>query len=229
MPPTRRARYRWAMDGYAALRWVFKNILGLGFGLEVTGAEHIPTDGPVILAANHRSQIDPLVLAAAVPRRCAFLAAAELLTMPILGTLIRPFRAVPIRRGQFDRGAIEECLARLERDEALVIFPEGKISRDGRSQPPRDGLAFLAGRTRVPIVPVWIAGTYEVWPLGTRMPRRGRITVRAGEAIVPVEAPTRGEQSALTARVMEAITRLSGATPAASQNADARRVPRRLE
>ncbi|HEV2283708.1 MAG TPA: lysophospholipid acyltransferase family protein [bacterium] len=209
------------MDGYAALRWVLRRILRLGFGLEVTGVEHIPADGPAILAVNHRSQIDPVVLAAAVPRRCTFLAAAEVLTMPILGALVRPFRVVPVRRGQFDRGAIEECLARLERGEVLVIFPEGKISTDGRAQPPRDGLAFLAGRAGVPIIPLGIAGTYEVWPLGTRMPRLGRITVRVGEAIVPAEAPARREQSALTARVMEAIGRLSGRTPAASADVTA--------
>jgi 1-acyl-sn-glycerol-3-phosphate acyltransferase len=208
------------MDGYAALRWVLRGILRLGFGLEVTGVENMPADGPVILAVNHRSQIDPVVLAAAVPRRCTFLAAAEVLTLPILGALIRPFRVVPVRRGRFDRGAIEECLARLDRGEVLVIFPEGKISPDGRPQPSHDGLAFLAGRASVPIVPVGIAGTYEVWPLGTRMPRRGRITVRVGEAIVPARALARREQSALTARVMEAIGRLSGGPPAAAENAN---------
>ncbi|HET7266081.1 MAG TPA: lysophospholipid acyltransferase family protein [bacterium] len=199
------------MDGYAAFQWIVKGTLRLGFGLQVRDVGRIPGDGPVILAANHGSQIDPLVMAAAVPRRCTFLAAAELLTMPVLGALIRPFRVVPVRRGRFDRGAIEECLARLDRGDALVIFPEGKISTDGRLQRPRDGLAFLAGRARVPIVPVGIGGTYDVWPLGTRMPRPGRITVCVGEAIVPAEAPARRQQSALTARVMQAITRLTGA------------------
>lgn len=208
------------MDGYATLRWVFNALLRLGFGLDVTGEEHLPRSGPVILAANHGSQIDPLVMAAAVPRRCTFLAAAELLTMPILGTLIRPFRPVPIKRGRSDRGAIQECLARLGRGEALVIFPEGKISTDGRPQPAHDGLAFLAAQARVPIIPVGIAGTYEVWPLGTRMPRRGRITVRIGEAFVPAAAPTRRDQSALTARVMRAIMGLAGAAAPASEDTE---------
>jgi 1-acyl-sn-glycerol-3-phosphate acyltransferase len=208
------------MNDYAALRWVFRGILTLGFGLRVTGEKHIPPSGPVILAANHRSQIDPVVVAAAVPRRCTFLAAAELLTMPVLGALIRPFRPVPIKRGRFDRGAIQECLARLEHGEALVIFPEGKISTDGRLQPAHDGLAFLATQARVPIVPIGIAGTYEVWPLGTRMPRRGRIVVRAGEAFLPGGAPTRRDQSALTARVMQAIRGLSGCAAASAEDAE---------
>jgi 1-acyl-sn-glycerol-3-phosphate acyltransferase len=198
------------MDGYSALRRFFKGILRLGFGLEVSGEEHIPAGGPAVLAVNHGSQIDPIVVAAAVPRRCTFLAAAELLTMPVLGALIRPFRLVPVERGRFDRRAIQECLARLERGDALVIFPEGKISTDGSFQPAHDGLAFIAARARVPVIPIGIAGTYQVWPLGTRVPHRGKITVRIGEAIAPPEASTRRDQSALTAQVMDTIIRLSG-------------------
>lgn len=197
------------MVSYAAARWFFRRILRLWFGLTVTGEWHIPRRGPVILAPNHRSDIDPVVLAAAVPRRCTFLAAAELLTRPVLGRLIGLFPVVPIRRGGFDRRAIEDCLARLHRGEALVIFPEGNISADGSPQPAQGGMAFVAARAHAAVVPVGIAGTYEVWPSGTTWPRRGRITVRIGEAIAPPEAPSRPEQSALTARVMGAITRLS--------------------
>jgi 1-acyl-sn-glycerol-3-phosphate acyltransferase len=193
------------MDGYSLVRRFFRGILNVGFGLTITGAGHVPTTGPVILAANHGSQIDPIIVAAAVPRRCTFVAAAELLALPVLGTLIRPFRVIPVKRGRFDRRAIAECLARLERGEALVIFPEGKISTDGTLQAVHDGLAFVASKARVPIIPMGIAGTYKVWPLGTRIPRRGKITIRIGEAIIPAGAPTRDRQSALTSSVMDAI------------------------
>lgn len=199
--------------GYAALRWIFRAILRLGFGLAVAGEHYIPPTGPVILAPNHRSDIDSVVIAAAAPRRCTFLAAAELLTRPVLGPLIRPFPVVPIQRDRFDRDAIEECLRRLERGEALVVFPEGTIGPDGRPQPAQNGLSFLAIRSHVPIVPVAITGTYEVWPSGTRLPRRGKITVRFGQAIVPTPAATRRDQSALTARVMEVITALMRQAP----------------
>ncbi len=213
------------MDGYSAIRWVFRGVLKLGFGLEVTGEEHVPSNGPVVLAVNHGSQIDPIVVAAAVPRRCTFLAAAELLTAPVLGALIRPFRLVPVKRRLFDRRAIEECAARLEHGEALVIFPEGKISTDGCLQSVHDGLAFIAARAGVPIVPIGIAGTYEVWPLGTRIPHRGRITVCMGEAIIPTGALTRRTQSALTRRVMDAISRLLDKSAASSEGADSNHLP----
>jgi len=134
----------WAVDGCGTTRGLFRGILRLGFGLRVTGEEHVPTHSPVILAANHGSQIDPIVPAAAMPRRCTFLAAAELLTMPVLGTLVRPFNLVPLKRGEIDRRALKHCLDRLECGEARAIFPEGKISGDGRPQPARDGLGFIA-------------------------------------------------------------------------------------
>jgi len=213
------------MDGYSVIRWFFKGVLRVGFGLEVTGEARIPAAGPAVLAVNHGSQIDPLVLAAAVPRRCTFLAAAELLTMPVLGALIRPFRVVPIERGRFDRRAIQECLARLERGELLAIFPEGKISTNGDFHPPHDGLAFIAARARVPVIPIGIAGTYDVWPLGARLPHRGRIAVRIGEAFVPAETPTRRDQSALTARVMDAIVRLSRGPVAPHADAEPASLP----
>ena len=205
------------MDGYSLIRWFFRGIVNAGFGLTITGADHVPATGPVILAANHRSQIDPIIVAAAVPRRCTFLAAAELLTMPVLGTLIRLFQAIPVKRGRSDRRAIAECLARLDRGEALLIFPEGKIGIDGTLQPAHDGLAFIASKARVPIIPIGIAGTCKVWPLGTRIPRRGQIAVRFGEPIVPAWAPTRERRSALTSSVMDAIAVLSCGAAAPSE------------
>jgi len=204
--------------GYHALRWVIRPLLALWFGLRVVGEKHVPPRGPVILAANHPSQIDPLILAVAIPRRLTFFAAAELLTMPVLGALVRPFHPVPVRRGHVDLGAIKDCLARLERGAALLIFPEGKISRDGRLQPPHEGLAFIALRSGVPVIPVGVRGTYQVWPLGTRVPHRGRIEVRLGPPIVPDPSaavrdgamPAKEAQAHLTARVMEAIAGLIG-------------------
>lgn len=198
--------------GYVVLRWLFRQVLRLGFGLRVTGEEHVPVRGPAILAPNHASQIDPIILGVAIPRRCTYLVAAELLTMPILGPLVRPFHPVAIKRGAFDRHALAECLARLARGEALVIFPEGKISTDGRLQRPHDGLAFLACRSGVPVIPVGVRGTYQVWPLGTRLPHRGKVAVHVGKPIIPNRALTRETQMALTARVMDEIAGLAGET-----------------
>lgn len=199
--------------GYRLIQWMMRWLLRVCFRMEVTGEARIPRTGPVILAANHPSQIDPVALGAALPRRVAFLAAAELLTMPVVGALVRRFRPVPVKRGQFDLRAIKDCLNRLSRGEALLVFPEGKISPDGRLQPARDGLAFLALRSGVPVVPIGIRGSYDVWPLGTRFPRRGRIEVRIGQPIIPQGDLSREGQTAVTSRVMEAIAGLAGELP----------------
>lgn len=197
--------------GYSVLRWVIRQYLRALFGLSVTGEANVPAAGPVIFAANHASQMDPIVLEGALPRRCAFLAAAELLTMPVLGALVRPFHPVPINRRRFDRRAIRACLDRLGRGEALSIFPEAKISTDGKLQAPRDGLAFIAYHAGVPVIPIGVRGTYQVWPLGTRVPHRGKITVHIGTPIFPKGTPTRENQAALTSRLMDAIAGLAGA------------------
>jgi 1-acyl-sn-glycerol-3-phosphate acyltransferase len=198
--------------GHGVLQWTLKRLLTLCCRLEVIGEKHIPDCGPVILAANHGSQMDPLVLGAAIRRRFTFLAAAELLTIPVLGALVRPFHPILVRRGRFDPGAIRECFEHLGRGHALLIFPEGKISTDGRIQPPHEGLAFLAHHTGVPVIPIGIRGTYQVWPLGTRWPHRGRITVHIGSAIVPDRRSHRETRDVLTTRVIGAIAELAGET-----------------
>jgi 1-acyl-sn-glycerol-3-phosphate acyltransferase len=109
--------------GYALIQWLLGRLLRACFRLSIIGEEHLPRTGPVILAANHPSQMDPVALGAALPRRVSFLAAAELLTMPMFGALIRPFHPIPVKRGQFDLRAIKECLNRLSRGEALLVFP----------------------------------------------------------------------------------------------------------
>jgi len=208
------------VDGYWACRWIARGILKLRFGLEVAGEEHIPGRGPIILAPNHGSHIDPIVVAAAVPRRCTFLVAEGVLTTRIVGAIVRRFPFVMLKRGRSARRAIRECLTRLEHGEALIIFPEGEVSTDGGLQPANDGLAFIASRAGIPIIPVGITGTYKVWPIGTRIPHRGKITVRFGEAIPSAVSQTRGCQSAFTAGVMRVISGLSGLTASSSEDTD---------
>jgi 1-acyl-sn-glycerol-3-phosphate acyltransferase len=198
------------------LRWIFRGCLRLFFGLRVAGEANVPRTGGAILAANHASQMDPIVLVAVLPRELTFLGAAEVIRMPVLGQLVQPFHPVPIHRGQFDR---------VRRGEALLIFPEGKISTDGRLQPWHDGAAFLAYRSGVPIVPVGVRGTYRIWPLGTRLPHRGTIAVQIGNVIVPQGPPTRKNQLILGTRVMETIAALAGLSPGLA----AGRGPSRLE
>ncbi len=167
--------YQWLF--YVACRWGFRAVFtGLG-GLKVRGLEHVPLRGPVILAPNHRSLIDPWLMCAACPNPLRSLAADDLFAIPWLGWFLRAMGAFPLRRGQADPEALQESLSLLKRGATLMIFPEGKISPQGDPQPWLPGVAWISLRSGVPVIPVRISGSREVLPLGRYRPRRGVMEV----------------------------------------------------
>ena len=135
--------------------------------LEVTGREWVPPYGPLIVVANHISYNDPPSVAAAVPRPLSFLGKKELFTPRPRGLLFHALRVYPVDRS-FGMSAVRTALELLARDQAVVIFPEGHISPDGRLQPGLAGAAYLALKSQAPILPIGITGT-EKFP-HRRMP-----------------------------------------------------------
>lgn len=170
-------------------------VLRLYFRFAVEGAARIPTGGALIVA-NHPSGLDPLVLAAALPRRGIFIAAAEFLRMRVVGWVMRAYGVIPVRRGQTDLSVIKEALAALEAGALVVIFPEGRVSPEGGEA--KAGAGLLAARTGVPIVPAALVGTARALPLGRLFPRPARVRVLFG-APLPA-SPDRAE----TDRTVEA-------------------------
>lgn len=152
-----------------------------------------------MIVANHPSALDPLFLAAAVPERVLFIAAEEFLSVPAVGWVMRTYGCITVRRGEVDAGAIREALLALAAGRKVVVFPEGGVSpQPGQS---RRGAALLAARARVPVVPVAMIGTGRVFPLGARLPRPARVTVRVGPPLPPPEEG-RDAQDAVTAAAM---------------------------
>ena len=152
--------------------------------LDVEGANLMPAQGPVIVASTHASHADTLALAAAAPRTLTFLGSDHLPRLLVhLGML-------PVARGSADAAALHRCLEALEGGVALVIYPEGGRSRDGRVYRPRSGVARLAAAMSCPVVPVGVTGTAEVWqPDGRpRLHRRGHVTVRFGAPLAVRDA-----------------------------------------
>lgn len=170
--------------GYRLAAWVLRSLLRLGWHLTVEGLHRLPSRGPFIITANHASEIDPVVLSAAMPFRVTYLAGRELDRYPLLFALIRVFNPIFVRRGGPDVAAVKTCLDRLARGEVLVVFPEGGVVQPGMGslQP---GAAFLAIRAGVPVVPVGLLGLARMWPLRARFPRPARVTVRIGDPIDP--------------------------------------------
>jgi len=167
------------------LRLFLRGILaGLG-GVRAYGLEHVPEAGPLILAPNHVSHLDPILIGVLVRRPVWFLATDELFTIPVLGTLSRYLRAFPIRQDSPDRKALRRAEELLRQGEALVVFPEGHESLDGKLKPLQGGAILLARRTGACIVPVGIRGSERVLPPREWRPRHGGepIVVRFGKQV----------------------------------------------
>ena len=175
------------VPGDAVAYWVLKAVLTpvlrLGYRLRVSGREHVPARGPVILAANHRSFLDSVFLPLVVPRRVTFVAKAEYFDDPKTAWFFRACGQIPIRRGGGD--ASERALASaqqvLARGGAFAIYPEGTRTRDGLLHRGHTGVARLALRTSAPLVPVGLVGTDECQPVDARLPRFFRpVEIRFG-------------------------------------------------
>ncbi|GAA5334857.1 MULTISPECIES: lysophospholipid acyltransferase family protein [Thermus] len=194
---------------YRAAWYVGRFLLHALFGYRAEGAENVPQEGPVILAANHLSILDPIAIGAGVRRPVSFLARADVFQLPVLAWLLPRLYAIPVERGQSDLSAIKSALRALERGMAFGIFPEGTRSRTGKLQPFKTGVAAIALRTGSPVVPVAVIGTDKAWPVGRKLFRLRRpIRVVYGNPIpVPrAERISRQELETLT-REIEARVR----------------------
>ena len=171
--------------------WLSHRVCRLGFrtlfGLRVTGLENLPPDGPAILVPNHASYLDGFLAGAALPyrqfRRMYFLALEEFFRHPIVAAWGRSVRIIPVDSDKHLSRALRAAARVLREGRLLCIFPEGERSIDGRVLPFRKGIGILAAELDVPVVPVWIAGTFEAWPRGPRWPRRHPIRVTIGKPL----------------------------------------------
>jgi 1-acyl-sn-glycerol-3-phosphate acyltransferase len=195
----------------------------------IEGIENIPATGPVILASNHLSFADSLVIPFVVPRRVAVLAKQAYFTgTGVKGSLMRAWfegiGMVPVDRDDASSAlnSLNIALEVLARGEAFGIYPEGARSRDGRLYRGRTGVAHLALTSGAPVVPVGLIGTDRLQPIGAKVPRLVRVVVRFGPALhfgnrlgaVPAGRARRE----VTDEIMSAIQALSGQEPAGHYN-----------
>jgi len=156
---------------YSFLKTVFYYFFTMIFRLKIIGTEHIPAHGGVIIAANHISLWDPPVLGAACLRSIHFMAKEELFTIPGLKWIIKKLKAFPVRRGAADRTAIRHAINLLKKGEMLGVFPEGTRSTTGELGKPEAGIAMIALKAGVPIVPACIIGTNCLFKDGHMFPQ----------------------------------------------------------
>jgi 1-acyl-sn-glycerol-3-phosphate acyltransferase len=206
---------------YVLARVVIRPLFWLLFRPRVTGREHVPLTGPVILASNHLSFIDSIAIPTLAPRKVSYLAKAEYFTgSGISGwfsrQLFSALAALPVERKthRAAQAALDTALAVLKDGGAFGIYPEGTRSRDGRLARGKTGVAWLALTADCPVVPVAVSGTDKVQPVGARWPRPRRVSVTFGEPLTfPDHRGQAGNGRArreVTDRIMEEIWRLSG-------------------
>ena len=167
---------------YNTANFLFRPIFRTALDLQITDLDRLPSSGPVIIAINHTSFVDPLLLGAFAPRPIVMMSKVENFQIPILGFFIRLYGAFPVRRGMADRDALETALRVLREGRVLLMAPEGTRSKDGALQQGRDGVAMLAARTGAPVIPVAIAGAHRVARNLKRL-RRTPISLRLGSAL----------------------------------------------
>ena len=189
---------------YWTIRAFLQPALMLYFRVRRTGREHIPS-GKVILAANHRSFLDPFVIGLCVRRPIYFVAKRELFENRLIAWVLNCLGAFPIRRGESDEESVQTALALLDRGEAVVIFPEGTRRRSGPLKEPKRGVGRLALESGAPVVPVAVAGT-ERARRGWRI-RPVRVTIRCGRPLAypRIEDPSPHLATEVTARIWPCV------------------------
>ena len=187
------------MTFYDVAKAVVTAIVRTTFRFRVVGAEKVPKDGPLIVAANHISNFDPPILGVALPRPVSYMAKKELFAMPVLKQLIPRLNAYPVDRQAGGTAALRASLRLLKEGRAVGIFPEGGRNVTGTNEE-KAGAAFLAAASGAPVVPAAIVGTRKLRPFA-------RVTVAFGDPL-HVERNRQSEGGDLEKRAAEIMQRI---------------------
>jgi len=195
------------------------------FGLRLHGTEHIPGEGALVIVPNHQTYADPPLVSIPVRRPVYYMAWSRLFDIPVFSRFIRLLRAFPVDIDARDARATREAVRLLQRGAAVMIFPEGERTPDGRLQRFKPGAFRLAVSVKVPVLPVTIVGGDRSWPPGRILPRPGRITITYHPPLHPnTGLDSRAAAEDLSARTRQSI--LSVLPPSQVGGPDAPAAPR---
>jgi 1-acyl-sn-glycerol-3-phosphate acyltransferase len=182
------------------------------FGFRVIHRERVIQSGPVILAMNHQSFLDPPLAGIACKRAIFFLAKKSLMDVPVLGWLLSKVNVIPVNLEGSDRSALKALIRIVTARECALVFPEGTRTPDGSLQPAQLGVGLLIAKTRAPVVPMRIFGAYDAWPIGGKLRLFRKVTIVVGKPVYFSNGDLIGSRKDLYAqlsqRVMNAIAAL---------------------
>ena len=165
------------------------------FNVQVTGRENVPDAGGVIIASNHASYLDPPLMACPLANRVVrFMARDTLFKHPVLRWYMLRTGVVPLSRDRGDVGAIKVAIQLLKSGNCVGLFPEGTRTMDGNLQQAKGGIGFLIAKASVPVVPLYISGSYEAYPKGSKKIKPHPISLHYGPAITLNELELKDER-----------------------------------
>lgn len=203
---------RWL--AYKIFRAIFKAFFKIFFGIKIHGVKNIPKRGGFILASNHASFLDPIVVGIGSPRPVHFLARNDLFSNRFLGPLLRSWQVIPLARYGGDIGAIKEAIKNIRQEGGVAIFPEGTRSQDGKLTEFKLGVGLLAAKTGAPVVPVMVKGSDAALPRSAKFIRPHRIEVyfrrpiMVSEIVNSMQGP-RALYAEINKKILEGLTRFS--------------------
>ena len=172
---------RRAMNPVYFLGWCFfRTFYRIYFRSRGYNSERVPLKGPVIIASNHASIIDPPLIGSYLHRSINYLARESLFRFPVVGWVLRQWQSVPVDRDGGGAAGLRAILGRLLDGGAIILFPEGTRTRDGQLQPARSGIGLTVIKSTAPVVPVRVFGTFQAYNRFMRWPRPRRIGVKYG-------------------------------------------------
>jgi 1-acyl-sn-glycerol-3-phosphate acyltransferase len=157
------------------------------FGWNAYNPERVPLTGPVILASNHASILDPPLVGSPVRRAINYLARESLFRFPVIGWVLRSWNSVPVDRDGGGASGLRAILDRLLAGGAIILFPEGTRTPDGKLQKARSGIGLTVIKSRAPVIPVRVFGTFEAFNREMPWPRPRRVAVKYGVPMLFVD------------------------------------------
>jgi 1-acyl-sn-glycerol-3-phosphate acyltransferase len=188
---------------YRTVRYMVATLATVLLRWRATGQRNVPASGGVLLVSNHLSFVDVFFLGIPLARPLNYVARSTLF-VPVLASLIRSVGGFPIQREGIGVSGLKETLRRLRAGRIVTLFPEGTRSADGELGPLKPGIAMLVARAGVPVVPVGLAGTYELWPRTRLLPVFHPVRIHYGSPVMPGDLAGLGSE-AVTALIRQRL------------------------